>query len=382
MPSNEQKEITVHIQNESPILGRKYPLEFVGVAQNVSNLNSLSGVICPFTERDIKYRNGDTSRGWCSAVLYAAINDAFILYGHDGMYSYHHIIATVSRDKKVHLDEKGKELMAVSLETGEFRYNKKTGEIKPSQFLSLLCHFMQIDCPQDVMKAFCNCFSQVTSHLFLYRTKVLIPELCQLVNIRTNSTSCMVKRTLDETNEKFEDVKPFDFVEYNGIRYKNIMAHPFRCYEALDSVWLYLLSEVELHDNATLSEIPFVSRAIVYGNSILRAYGAEHIDTKTYQTVGRRMHNRYANGMPFWVFGYHCDSPTDTTSCLVPYIDSRASCGITEVEKEQRPAHSRPAIMFRLKEDFDEDDYTPEDAIWYVGVKHSDGDSCARKAGG
>lgn len=380
MPSNE-KEITVHIQNESPVLGRKYPLEFVGVAQNVSNLNNLSSVICPFTERDIKYRNGDTSRGWCSAVLCAPSDDAFILYGHNGLYSYQFTIATVSSDKRVHLNEKGKELMAISLETGEFRYNKKTGEIKPSQFLSLLCHFMQIDCPQDVMKAFCNCFSNSTNHLYLYRTKVLIPELCQLVNIRTNSTSCMVKYTLDKTNEKFEDVKPFDFVEYNGIRYKNLMAHPFRCYEALDGVWLYLLSDVELHDNATVSEIPFVSRAIVYGNNILRAYGAEHIDIKTYQTVGRLMHSRYADGMPFWAFGYHCDSQTDTTSCLVPYIDSLASYGIAEVEKEQRHAHSRPAIMFRLKKDLDSDDYTSEDDIYFVEIHHSDGSSCIHKAG-
>ena len=381
MTSNEQKEITVHIQNKSPILGRKYPLEFVGVAQNIPSLNSLNSVISRFTERNIEYRNGDTTRGWCSAVLYADLNDAFVLYGHTGSYSYNHIIATVCSDKKVYLSEVGMSLMAVSLNTGEFRYNKKTREIKPSQFLSLLCHFMQIDCPQDVMKAFCNCFSQGATDLYLYRTKVLIPELCQLVNIRTNSTSCMVKRTLDETNDKFEDVKPFDFVKYNGIRYKNIMAHPFRSYEALDGVWLYLLSEIELHNNATLSKIPFVSRAIVCGNSILRAYGAEHIDIKTYQTAGRLMHNGYANGMPFWVFGYHFDSPTDTTNCLVPYIDSHASYGIAPVEKEQCHAHSRPAIMFQLKEDFDADDYTSEDAIWYLDTKNAGGVSCVRKAG-
>lgn len=209
------------------------------------------------------------------------------------------------------------------------KHNKKTGEISTANALRFLWKILGLaaEPSQQEMKEWCSAFN--TQEYHVYASYWHMPELAQLVNVRTKSTSCMMKSTARETMNAVYWADSTDnlWTRYNEdgeVVDENLWQHPFRSYEDGEDNRILLVSDRELKDGETFGykDIPFVARAISYNWKWVRSYGSER-GANVLEACDKLRNDYNLEGMTVRIYKPDYRS----SGALAPYVDGDAQIG-------------------------------------------------------
>lgn len=256
------------------------------------------------------------------------------------------------------------------------KHNKKTGEISTANALRFLWKLLGLEGEptQQEMKAWCSAFN--TKEYHVYASHWHMPELAQLVNVRTNSTSCMMKTTALDTMSAVYWASGTDnlWTRYNvdgEVVEKSLWQHPFRSYEDGEDNRILLVSDRELKDGETFGykDIPFVARAISYKWKWVRSYGSEQ-GANVLEACDKLRKDFDLEGMTVRIY-----SPERRTmGALAPYVDGDAQRGNFQHNEYAEDNHyRRECEVVTIAYDVESgDDWTLDgvggatEAEWYV----------------
>lgn len=256
------------------------------------------------------------------------------------------------------------------------KHNKKTGEISTANALRFLWKLLGLEGEptQQEMKEWCSAFN--TKEYHVYASHWHMPELAQLVNMRTNSTSCMMKTAALDTMREVHWAGGIDdlWTRYNKdgeVVEENLWQHPFRSYEDGEDNRILLVSDRELKDGETFGykDIPFVARAISYDWKWVRSYGSEQ--GANVLEACDKLHKYFdLEGMTVRIY-----SPERRTmGALAPYVDGDAQRGnFQHNEYAENNHYCRECEVVTIAYDVESgDDWTLDgvggatEAEWYV----------------
>lgn len=209
------------------------------------------------------------------------------------------------------------------------KHNKKTGEISTANALRFLWKLLGLEGEptQQEMKEWCSVFN--TNEYHVYASHWHMPELAQLVNVRTKSTSCTMKSTALDTMSAVHWADSTDnlWTRYNEdgeVVEENLWQHPFRSYEDGEDNRILLVSDRELKDGEVFGykDIPFVARAISCAWKWVRSYGSER-GANVLEACDKLRKAYDLEGMTVRV--YYPEHRT--TGALAPYVDGDAQRG-------------------------------------------------------
>lgn len=223
--------------------------------------------------------------------------------------------------------------------------NKKTGEISNANALRFLWKLLGLDGEpsQKELKEWCSAFN--TQEYHVYASHWHMPELAQLVNVRTKSTSCMMKTTAIDTMCAVHWAGGTDnlWTRYNKdgeVVEDNLWQHPFRSYEDGEDNRILLVSDRELKDGETFSykDIPFVARAISYDWKWVRSYGSER-GANVLEACDKLRNDYDLEGMTVRIY----EPERRTMGALAPYVDGDAQIGNVQQNEYAEDNHYRRA---------------------------------------
>lgn len=209
------------------------------------------------------------------------------------------------------------------------KHNKKTGEISTANALRFLWKLLGLEGEptQQEMKEWCSAFNTKGYHV--YASYWHMPELAQLVNVRTKSTSCMMKTTALDTMREVQWASGMDslWTRYNKdgeVVEENLWQHPFRSYEDGEYNRILLVSDRELKDGEVFGykNIPFIARAISYDWKWVRSYGSER-GANVLEACDKLRKDYDLEGMTVRI--YYPDYRS--SGALAPYVDGDAQIG-------------------------------------------------------
>lgn len=256
------------------------------------------------------------------------------------------------------------------------KHNKKTGEISNANALRFLWKLLDLEGEptQQEMKEWCSAFN--TQEYYVYASHWHMPELAQLVNVRTKSTSCMMKSTALDTMSAVQWASGTDnlWTRYNKdgeVVEENLWQHPFRSYEDGEYNRILLVSDRELKDGETFGykDIPFVARAISYDWKWVRSYGSER-GANVLEACDKLRKDYDLEGMTVRIYAPECR----TMGALAPYVDGDAQIGNLQCSEYAEDNHYHrecEAVTISYNAE-SEDDWTlggvggATTAEWYV----------------
>ena len=225
-----------------------------------------------------------------------------------------------------------------------YKINQKTGAIKIANAIRLLAK-IYIDTisehyklEEKTIKAYATALKPKEYHL--YKASNNFAELAQMVCMKTNTRSCAMRESIDETLHYIYGARNvlFDRYENAGTPSEKVVGrnwhHPFISYEGADGAVLLVVSERKLRDGEeiTVENNPFIKRTIAQDSSYtdndrrieeysyVREYGADCIKgLHRYFDIT----NEYNNIDDMAVRIYQ----TEHYSHLSPYVDGDSQYG-------------------------------------------------------
>lgn len=160
-----------------------------------------------------------------------------------------------------------------------YKVNQKTGAIKIANAIRLLAKIYtdavseHYKLEEKLIKAYSTALKP--KEYYLYKASNNFAELSQLVNMKTNTRSCMMRESIDGTLSYVYGASNvlLDRYENAGAPSEKVVGrnwqHPFISYEGTNDTVLLLVSERKLKDGEEITEQsnPFIKRAIAQDSS-------------------------------------------------------------------------------------------------------------------